>query len=92
MPLATLNDLLMSPTDEVEGLIKKATGLCDVYETYLAEDGGGARLQHLDEAGPLQPCRGCRVGRAARRGAATRLSPRYRTCRGYSQSRRLKMR
>jgi hypothetical protein len=45
MPLATINDLLTSAPDEVEGLIKKASALCDVYETHLAEDAGDAHLR-----------------------------------------------
>lgn len=40
MPLATLNDLLTGDPHEVEGLIKKASSLGDVYETYLDEDPG----------------------------------------------------
>lgn len=40
MPLATIHDLLTSPPDEVEGLFKKASSLCDVYENFLTEDPG----------------------------------------------------
>lgn len=40
MRLTTISDLLSGPTDEVEGLVRKASSLCDVYENFLTASPG----------------------------------------------------
>lgn len=40
MPLTTISDLLNGPPDEIEGLVKKATNLSDVYENFLEASPG----------------------------------------------------
>lgn len=40
MPLNTINDLLNGPAEEVDGLVRKARNLCDVYEDFLVASPG----------------------------------------------------